>query len=156
MILQSTQVRARVRPGHGSQQGFTLLELMVVVVVIAILSVMAYNAYNKSVMKSRRNAAASCTQQAAQYMERYYATNLRYDQDLGGTANPGIPTLGCMTDLTSFYTVSLVAGTTQSAYSITAVPKGTQLTQDTQCGTLGVTQAGTKSVTGTGTVATCW
>jgi len=39
-------------------------------------------------------------------------------------------------------------------FTVTAVPINAQLSRDTECGTLGLDQAGTKTVTGTGSA--CW
>jgi len=55
-------------------KGFTLLELMIVVAIVAIIAAVAYPSYLKSAMKGRRADAKAAINQAAQAMERCYAT----------------------------------------------------------------------------------
>ena len=57
-------------------------------VIMAILATVAYSAYRDSVVKSKRKAAAGCAIEAAQFMERFYTTNMTYQ----GAA---LPALGC-------------------------------------------------------------
>ena len=68
------------------QAGYTMVELVIVVAIIAILSSLAYNSYQDSAIKSRRKAATACMMESAQFLERFYTTNLRYDQDGAGVA----------------------------------------------------------------------
>ena len=66
--------------------GFTLIEVMIVVAVIGILAAIAYPSYQESVTKTRRSAAQGCLVEMAQFMERFYTTNMRYDQTAAGVA----------------------------------------------------------------------
>ncbi|MBB1088043.1 type IV pilin protein [Lysobacter sp. SG-8] len=141
------------RPARVS--GFTLVELMIVVLVIAVLMGIAYPSYQNHTIKTRRATAAACVLEASQFMERFYTTNLRYDQNQAGVA-VALPQTQCMTDLAGHYAVQLAA-TTATTYSVSAVPQGRQASLDTKCGTLGLNQAGAKSVSVSGTsVAECW
>ena len=76
--LVSSRSRRVGLPRIGHSQGFTLIELMVVVAIVAILATIAVASYEYAVTKSRRSAAANCLQERAQFMERYYTTNLTY------------------------------------------------------------------------------
>ncbi len=69
-----------------NHRGFTLIELMIVVAVVGILAAIAYPSYQEQVRKSRRADGAAVLMQNAQFLERFFTENGRYDQDRGGTA----------------------------------------------------------------------
>jgi type IV pilus assembly protein PilE len=133
--------------GHRRQEGFTLIEVTIVVVIIAILASLAYTSYTDSLIKSRRKAATACMQESAQFLERYYTTNLSY-------ALAVLPPSTCRTDLGNFYDWPLPTLATRT-YSLQAVPKGVQSAKD-KCGTLTIDQAGTKTRSGTLATTECF
>ncbi|WP_063671209.1 type IV pilin protein [Dyella thiooxydans] len=140
------------RPPAARVAGFSLIELMIVVAVIAILMAIAVPSYMKYTIRTHRTAAESCLSEYANYMERYYTTNMRYDQSGGTTLT--LPTLGCKTDTASYYNYGFASGEpTQTTFNIQAVPIGNQLAKDTQCGTLSINQSGTR---GSNDTASCW
>jgi type IV pilus assembly protein PilE len=126
-------------------QGFTLIELMVVVAIIAILASIAYPAYKDYVVKTRRSAGTACLLEQAQFMERYYSTNMGY-------SGAALPSTACTSDLSQHYAFAFSAGPTATAFTVAATPQGAQAAQDSLCGTLSIDQKGTKSPTTTG----CW
>jgi len=134
---------------------------MIVVAIIAVLASIAYPSYIKYITKTRRNAATACLSEYANYMERYYTTNLSYKQSAGAT----LPDLGCSDasqtgDYYDYQFGGTPASPTSTAYSIQAVPQGTQSSRDTQCGTLGIDQTGQRFYLSTkkddAGVTACW
>src|SRR5689334_7187734 len=91
------------------QDGFTLLELMIVVGIVAALAAMALAGYGFATKKTRRAAAQGCLTEAAQQMERFYTTNMTY-------AGAGLP--ACSADVTQYYTLSFNGANTASAYTL--------------------------------------
>ena len=138
-----------IRSRRGHNGGFTLMELLIVITIIGVLASIAYASYSNSVVASRRKAAAACLLEVSQHMERVYTTSLSY---AGVTAAPA---LSCRTELSAFYTIGLNGTPTATTYALQAAPTSQQ--KDAKCGTLGLNQAGTKTISGTGgSVPSCW
>jgi type IV pilus assembly protein PilE len=140
---------------RDAQRGFTLIELMITVAIIAIIVAVALPSYQAYVLRTHRSAASSCLTEMAQFMERVYAGNLRYDLNNGVAT--ALPATQCRNDLATRYTIALDGGAlTQRGFSLTATPQGAQAAGDAACGTLAIDQSGAKSVSGAGGVAHCW
>lgn len=132
------------------QQGFTLIELMVVVVLIGVLAAIAYPSYQTNVMKSRRADAMSALMQEGALQERYaiqnngcyanaplgdYSSNQNYVITLSNVACSGVPT-----------------------YTVTATASGGQVS-DSECAQMSLDNAGTKAAqdsSGNDTSTACW
>lgn len=140
--------------GRRASAGFTLVEVIIVVLIISVLAAIAYPAYQNSVVQTRRNAVKACLSEGASFMERFYTTNLRYDQSIAGAA-VALPPCAAGTDVTNHYTVALSA-IGRNNYTLTATPINLQATRDTKCGTLSVNNTGTKTKTGSESVDFCW
>ena len=146
-FVQNRATRASARaPGLAS--GFTLIELMITVAIVAILVSLAISSYRFAMVKTRRGAAEGCLLEDAQYMERFYTTNFTYV----GAVPPN-----CKSDVTNYYATAPTATIPDAkTYTLSLAPSGSQASADAKCGTLGVDQTGTKTVTGTANVSDCW
>lgn len=135
-------------PGRrASSSGFSLIELLIVVGVIAILAAIAYPNYRDYVVNSRRAAAAACLQEHAQFLERYYTTNLTY---------VSAPAPAACDDLGDFYTFGFSGTGTPAARTFEIQAQPTARQPDTRCGTLTLNAQGQRGRSGSAPVADCW
>lgn len=133
-----------------SEPGFTLVELMIVVGIVGLLVALALPNYKQFIRKANRGEAQKLMMNYANVQEIWRSNHSTYDD---GT-NIGVPTH-------DKYTFT-VAGTSATAYLITAVPTGDQAydkDKGRSCDPLTLNQAATKgpqhSVSGT-LISFCW
>lgn len=132
-------------------RGVTLIELLTVMFIVAILAAIAIPSYRAYTVRTHRAAAKACLSESAQFMERYYTSNMTYEDapiDLACEVEA---------DLDDFYTISATEAE-QRTYTLSAVPKGAQATQDSICGTLTLTETGQRGAgdDSAEAIATCW
>ena len=142
------------------QQGFNLIELMVVVAIIAIIAAIAYPSYVEQIRKTRRADCSGALVSLASAMERFQTINNSYLGAADGGANTGAPAvfpISCPVDGgTATYNLTISAATA-STYTIQAAPTGPQ--SDDKCGTFTLNSRGVKGVTGASSGITwqdCW
>ena len=154
------------------QQGFTLIELMIVVAIVAILAAIALPSYNQYVIKSNRADAKVALMKYAQMQESYYVQNMSYAQDLtSGSGGLGIG--ATVTSEEGFYGISLTkapagcdgtsAGTPCTGFTLTAAPVSSgRQDGDSACKAFTINHLGVRQAkTGSGTLSipqgkVCW
>ena len=160
--------------GHRQRSiaGFTLIELMITVAIVAILAAVALPSYSAYVARARRAEARTQLLQAAQFMQRFYAANDRYDQDRAGNSVLGTPPLGMPENLrkspadgpavyqlnTSITTAANYTATVNvSAYMLTMAPISTSVAAADPCGMFTITSTGVRGVASASkTRDECW
>jgi len=144
-----------IREQQARTGGFTLIEVMIVVAVVAILAAIAYPSYQEQIRRGQRAEARTQLLEAAQFMQRFYATNDSYNQVRGGGAvalpaqlTQSPPTGGAR------YNIQL-ANLTAVGYTLQAVPAGPMAGD--RCGTITLDSNGRRNVVGaTATAEECW
>ncbi len=146
--------------------GFTLIEVMIVVAIVAILSAIAYPSYQESVRKSKRAEARAQLMEVAQFMQRFYSQNDRYDQ-ANDTANTAITLPAALTTVPKGaasgkedYIIQFQSTTLQArSFTLEAVPRATGPMASDKCGTLRISNVGRRTINGGAagvTAADCW
>jgi type IV pilus assembly protein PilE len=143
---------------HPAQaaRGFTLIELMVVVSIIGILAALAYPNYTEYVARGKRGKAQSALLEAAQFMQRYYAANNRYDKNLSGLTIANTDVAAAVTNGADLhYDIKVTAGA--NSYTLTAERKTAGLMASDKCGNFTLDQTGLKGqANATASLADCW
>ncbi len=138
-----------------TQNGFTLIELMITVAIIGILSAIAYPSYTQYVVKSNRSAAEAFMLAVAGKQEQYMLDARLYATNMTALNITSIPS-----EVSRNYNVPVPANNaaTPPTYTISAapIPGGSQATRDTICATLTLDQTGGKGISGTGPLTNCW
>lgn len=113
----------------NGNNGFTLIELMIVVAVIAILAAIAYPSYTQYKIRTQRADAQSEMQQIARNLTAYKLANNNYAKLVGGSM-----VAVAITDTniygatvtpkqgTALYNLSLVIPNTLNSWTLTATP----------------------------------
>ena len=126
--------------------GFTLIELMITVAILAILSAIAIPAYGRYAERARRAQAPVLIGDMQMRLERWRADNPTYAVTSGTAGFGTFPS-------NDNYTISLT-GATATGYTLTAVGRGKQASDDT-CSSVAVTMANGETTKASGT-AECW
>lgn len=130
-----------------SQQGMSLIELLIAMTIVGIIAAIAVPMYSDSVRKGYRNEGRTVVMEAAARQDRRFSQTFAYTQDmtdLGYDANPFVTENGR-------YSVAIAGDAT--SYTVTATAQGDQV--DDGCDGFSMNNLGTRAVT-EGTNATCW
>jgi len=130
---------------NKQQNGFTLVEAMIVVALLAIGVSLAIPSYTGYVVRTHRTEAIESLLATAACQERLYIRNNSYDAESCEGDSAG-----------GYYTITVTTSNTDQNFLASAVPQGGQ-TEDS-CGTLTITDIGVKQAGGEGGsfAQTCW
>ncbi|AQA20171.1 hypothetical protein BST95_06395 [Halioglobus japonicus] len=139
-----------------AEQGFTLIEVMIVVVIVGILLAVALPSYQEALQKGRRADGKAFLTEAANRQEQYMLDRSTYTTTLSELG------LGTQSD-EGHYTVTASAcasGDLTRCYVLTATPTGTSPQDgDEDCFTFSLDSSGSKRALkkdGTAATALCW
>lgn len=131
------------------EQGFTLVELMIVVVVISILSAIAFPSYQSYVRRGACEDGKGVLTGAANVMERYRAQHNTYSS--AGATDLGVYQSAPIDGTKKNFTIAL-SGLSDTGYTLTASVTATGVLAGK--GTLTLNSSGARS--GTGALAGAW
>lgn len=144
-------------------QGFTLIELMIVIAIVSVISALAVPSYVDHVRKGKRADAKVELLQIAQMQESYFVQNLSYAKSLKDEAG-GLGLGSTVQTEQEQYLITIGAtpngctGTTITpctGYTLTATPQGGQV-KDVECLNFTLSHTGKKDVSVTGHAKQCW
>ena len=138
------------------QQGFSLIELLIVVAIVGILAAITYPSYQNYVLRTGRADGQAKLMEILQAQERFYSQNQTYTTNLGaGGLAYGVAADAAVPSEEGRYNIRAAAcggSTIARCVILTATRTGPQA-QDNECGNLTIDSRGTK---GANDVAKCW
>jgi type IV pilus assembly protein PilE len=137
---------------RNRQQGFNLIELMIVIAALGVLVAIAYPSYSEHIRKSHRAEGMGELLELADRLERFYSDRGTYvGASLGNAATNVYPA----TSENGYYTLS-IASQTATAFSVSAAPTSKGNQNKDKCGTFSLTSQGVKSVSNASYQDECW
>lgn len=133
------------------QQGFTLIEVMIVVAIIGILAAIAYPNYSEYVKRGNRGEGQAFLNDVSARQERYFSQNNAYITNDSDVAKLALKN-GNKSE-TGKYELALSKVDNDGGYTLTAKEQF----NDTKCGNLTLNARGVRGRTGSGMSAEdCW
>lgn len=148
------------RAARRRLRGFSLMELMITVAIVGIIAAVALPSYSAYIARGKRADARGQLLQAAQWMQRFYAANDKYNVDRAGSTSQTLmpaqlkKSPADAAEGKETYTLTVEAST--SAYTLTMAPVGADMVNDA-CGKYTLTSTGVRGVKdATKTRDDCW
>ena len=136
-----------------TNQGFTLIELMITVAIVGILASVALPSYQEYIRKSRRADSQAFMYEVASRQQHYLVDRRAYATGITETLSSGGLGMAIPATVSVYYTVSLATSNTASppTFTVTAVPKASQ--EQEKCQTISLDHQGARTASGSGK---CW
>lgn len=144
------------------QQGFTLVEAMIVVALLGILAAIAMPSYQSHIQKTHRKDAEVALMQFRQTMERFYGNRFTYVGAAADGAATGVPAIfpastpvdrSAADGARTYYNLAIVEATA-AEFWLSATPVGSQVGD--QCGTLYLHSSGLRGSAEASASTPCW
>jgi type IV pilus assembly protein PilE len=137
-------------------RGVTLMELLVVIAVLGTLAAIAIPSYRQYLIRSQRSEAKIALLQLQTAEEKFYLQNNTYTNSV--TGGPGVGLGMSATSETRKYDIAITTFPADGqSYVATASPRvGGGQTDDLKCANFTINERGTRGVSGTTAVETCW
>jgi type IV pilus assembly protein PilE len=137
--------------------GFSLIEILIVLVMMGILASIALPSYQSSVAKSRRADGKAALLDLSARSEKFFAQNNTYTTEISATTGLA---LGRTTSADGYYNLGVAAcasGTIARCYLLTATATGVH-DNDTDCASLSLDNVGRKTAKNSDGTAVdyCW
>ena len=116
LSIKSPKSKCYLSPLNSKQQGFTLIELMIVVAILGILSAIAYPSYQGYVERANRSDMMAEMQQIASRIESNKLNYKRYDR---------IPLTTVLTGTVAANGSVSFPSTSNALYTVTVTPNNT-------------------------------
>ncbi|WP_347331155.1 type IV pilin protein [Marinimicrobium locisalis] len=128
-----------------NQNGFTLIEVMIVVAILGILAAIAYSSYQNQVIRSNRSDARVTLSDTAQRLQRCYTSYSRYNDD-NCTVYEQLTEGGAAIESAEGYYEVTISDDTATTYTLTATAIAAPQTSDDLCDTeMTLNHRGTRS-----------
>lgn len=144
-----------------NNRGFNVVELLVTLSVVGILAGIAYPSYQSQMQKTRRADAEGALLGLANSMERFYTEKNTYIGAADDEKRPlNYPSQSPVEGGTKYYDLTIHTDPAKpTQYTLKATPITSSAQAKDKCGTLTLTNAGVKDITGQASGVTktdCW
>ena len=137
---------------HSSNNGFTLIEMMIVVAVIGIIAAIAVPSYSQYMFDARRTDAIAFLSEVAGEQQRYFTENNQYATSM---SEMGYGDAATFDTPEGHYVVSVTNPDSTGRFLLTATPvTGGKQAGDDECLAFTISDTGVKGNTGSHT--DCW